>query len=80
MDVWADPYLNRITVWWEDPSGKVISRTEAYLPGLGSAKVLQGSHSDGESSTVSVSEDKVSTNMSLCRTLQRDAFRGNKTS
>jgi hypothetical protein len=81
MDVWADPYLNRITVWWEHRGGKVISRTEAYLPGLGSGKVLPSStRSNSNLSSISVTDGKVSpANMSLCRDLQREALE-NKTS
>jgi hypothetical protein len=81
MDVWADPYLNRITVWLEHRGGKVMSRTEAYLPGLGSGKVIPSSTgSVGDLSAVSVKDGKVTPpNMSLCRALQREAL-GNKTS
>ncbi len=82
MDVWADPYLNRINVWWENSEGKVISRTGTYLPGPGSAKVLQSrTQSEGDVSSISVADDKVpASNMSLCRSLQREAITGKKTS
>ena len=45
VEIWADPNLNRITVWWEEPSGKVISRTETYLPDGGVGQVLS-THND----------------------------------
>jgi hypothetical protein len=47
LEVWTDPNLNRITVWWEKPDGKVVTRTDTYLPSQGSTVI----HSTEPSST-----------------------------
>lgn len=77
LDVWADPHLNRITVWWDNPRGNVVSRAEAYLPASGSPEVLQSvTHSIGDASSLVVTRGKVSpSNMSLCRALYREAIK-----
>lgn len=77
VEIWADPNLNRITVLWEELSGKVISRTETYLPAGGAGKVLpthNDTGSDSGSNAVSVTDvSGRPKNMSLCRALQREA-------